>query len=99
MLIFKSNYDAEIFDDDDFYQQLLKDLIERKTADVVGPTEMSRFVQLLLMLCHVCICFMYCMCHSRLADACELCFLSCHSRFHCILVVILIFFRLRGKHL
>ncbi|EFO20276.2 hypothetical protein LOAG_08214 [Loa loa] len=37
-----SNYDAEIFDDDDFYQQLLKELIERKSANVVDPVEMSR---------------------------------------------------------
>uniref|UniRef100_A0A915PN20 Uncharacterized protein n=1 Tax=Setaria digitata TaxID=48799 RepID=A0A915PN20_9BILA len=37
-----NNYDAEIFDDDDFYQQLLKELIERKSANVVDPIEMSR---------------------------------------------------------
>ncbi|VDK67791.1 unnamed protein product [Litomosoides sigmodontis] len=37
-----NNYDAEIFDDDDFYQQLLKELIERKSANVVDPVEMSR---------------------------------------------------------
>ncbi|CAG9530407.1 unnamed protein product [Cercopithifilaria johnstoni] len=36
------NYDAEIFDDDDFYQQLLKELIERKSANVIDPVEMSR---------------------------------------------------------
>ncbi|VDO06868.1 unnamed protein product [Brugia timori] len=37
-----NDYDAEIFDDDDFYQQLLKELIERKSANVVDPVEMSR---------------------------------------------------------
>ncbi|KAM3727950.1 Protein AATF [Dirofilaria immitis] len=37
-----NNYDAEIFDDDDFYQQLLKELIEKKSANVVDPVEMSR---------------------------------------------------------
>uniref|UniRef100_A0A915C500 Protein AATF n=1 Tax=Parascaris univalens TaxID=6257 RepID=A0A915C500_PARUN len=35
-------YDVEIFDDDDFYQQLLKDLIERKSAEIVDPIEMSK---------------------------------------------------------
>ncbi|VDN02284.1 unnamed protein product [Thelazia callipaeda] len=29
-----SSYDVEIFDDDDFYQQLLKELIEKKTASL-----------------------------------------------------------------
>ncbi|OZC06559.1 hypothetical protein X798_06457, partial [Onchocerca flexuosa] len=37
-----NDYDAEIFDDDDFYQQLLKELIERKSANVIDPVEMSR---------------------------------------------------------
>ncbi|VBB30052.1 unnamed protein product [Acanthocheilonema viteae] len=37
-----NNYDAEIFDDDDFYQRLLKELIERKSANVIDPVEMSR---------------------------------------------------------
>ncbi|VDK87425.1 unnamed protein product [Onchocerca ochengi] len=37
-----NNYDTEIFDDDDFYQQLLKELIERKSANVIDPVEMSR---------------------------------------------------------
>ena len=36
------NYDAEIFDDSDFYHQLLRELIERKTADVRDPLEISR---------------------------------------------------------
>ena len=37
-----SSYDAEIFDDSDFYHQLLRELIERKTADVKDPLEISR---------------------------------------------------------
>ncbi|VDN60513.1 unnamed protein product [Dracunculus medinensis] len=35
-------YDVEIFDDDDFYQQLLKDIIEKKTAQIDDPVYMSR---------------------------------------------------------
>jgi hypothetical protein len=34
--------DPEIFDDDDFYQQLLKDLIDRRSADINDPVAMSR---------------------------------------------------------
>ncbi|MFH4973395.1 hypothetical protein AB6A40_000104 [Gnathostoma spinigerum] len=34
--------DVEIFDDDDFYQQLLKDLIDNKAQNVNDPIEMSR---------------------------------------------------------
>ena len=30
-------FDPEIFDDDDFYHQLLRELIDRKTADVTDP--------------------------------------------------------------
>ncbi len=30
-------YDAEIFDDDDFYHQLLRELIERKTEGITDP--------------------------------------------------------------
>ena len=30
-------HDVEIFDDDDFYHQLLRELIERKTEDVTDP--------------------------------------------------------------
>ncbi|VDN39004.1 unnamed protein product [Gongylonema pulchrum] len=37
-----STYDAEIFDDNDFYQLLVKELIERKSAGIVDPVEMSR---------------------------------------------------------
>lgn len=34
--------DSEIFDDDDFYQQILRDLIEKKTTNTSDPIEMSR---------------------------------------------------------
>ncbi len=34
--------DEEVFDDDDFYHQLLKELIERRTADVSDPTQLGR---------------------------------------------------------
>ncbi|XP_071851597.1 protein AATF-like [Apostichopus japonicus] len=34
--------DPEIFDDDDFYHQLLKELIERKTADTTDPAQLTR---------------------------------------------------------
>ncbi|XP_064602198.1 protein AATF-like [Liolophura sinensis] len=35
-------HDEEIFDDDDFYHQLLRELIERKTSDVSDPVTLSR---------------------------------------------------------
>lgn len=35
-------YDTEIYDDDDFYHQLLRELIEFKSADVTDPVQMSR---------------------------------------------------------
>ncbi|XP_076320482.1 protein AATF-like isoform X2 [Tachypleus tridentatus] len=35
-------YDSEIYDDDDFYHQLLRELIERKTVDVNDPIALSR---------------------------------------------------------
>jgi len=34
--------DHEIFDDDDFYHQLLRELIERKTSNVSDPVQLSR---------------------------------------------------------
>ena len=34
--------DAEIFDDDDFYQQLLKELIDRKSEGVTDPVLLGR---------------------------------------------------------
>ncbi|XP_078039934.1 apoptosis antagonizing transcription factor [Augochlora pura] len=35
-------YDPEIYDDDDFYHQLLRDLIEHKSADVTDPIQLSK---------------------------------------------------------
>lgn len=35
-------YDSEIYDDDDFYHQLLRDLIEHKSADVTDPIQLSK---------------------------------------------------------
>ncbi|GLV40452.1 Apoptosis antagonizing transcription factor [Carabus blaptoides fortunei] len=35
-------YDTEIYDDDDFYHQLLRELIEFKSTDVTDPVQMSR---------------------------------------------------------
>lgn len=35
-------YDDEIFDDDDFYHQLLRDLIEFKSSDVTDPVQLSK---------------------------------------------------------
>ncbi|CAG7730599.1 unnamed protein product [Allacma fusca] len=37
-----SEYDPEIFDDDDFYHQLLRELIDRKTSNVTDPVQLSR---------------------------------------------------------
>ncbi len=37
-----SDYDPEIFDDQDFYNQLMRELIDRKTSNVVDPVELSR---------------------------------------------------------
>lgn len=36
------SYDSEIFDDGDFYHQLLRELIEKKTADVNNPISLGR---------------------------------------------------------
>ncbi|XP_013414471.1 protein AATF [Lingula anatina] len=36
------DYDEEIFDDDDFYHQLLRELIERKTSDLTDPVAITR---------------------------------------------------------
>ncbi len=38
------SYDEEIFDDDDFYHQLLRELIQRKTSDISDPIALSRSV-------------------------------------------------------
>lgn len=34
--------DPEIFDDDDFYHQMLRELIDRKTGDVTDPTQLGK---------------------------------------------------------
>ena len=36
------NYDAEIFDDQDFYNQLLRELIDRKSSSVSDPVQLSK---------------------------------------------------------
>ncbi|XP_051160987.1 protein AATF-like [Leptopilina boulardi] len=36
------DYDGEIFDDDDFYQQLLREVIESKCAENTDPMQLSR---------------------------------------------------------
>lgn len=36
-------YDPEIFDDSDFYHQLLRELIERRSADVTDPVQLGRY--------------------------------------------------------
>ena len=38
----EQEYYEEIFDDDDFYHQLLRDLIERKTSDVTDPIALGQ---------------------------------------------------------
>ncbi|XP_063990645.1 protein AATF-like [Diachasmimorpha longicaudata] len=35
-------YDPEIYDDDDFYHQLLRELIEQKSADLTDPIQLSK---------------------------------------------------------
>lgn len=35
-------YDVEIYDDDDFYHQLLRDLIEYKSSDLTDPIQLSK---------------------------------------------------------
>ncbi|XP_041466848.1 protein AATF-like, partial [Lytechinus variegatus] len=36
------NHDPEIFDDDDFYHQLLRELIERRTSSTTDPIQLTR---------------------------------------------------------
>lgn len=36
------DYDEEIFDDQDFYNQLVRELIDRRSANVVDPVELAR---------------------------------------------------------
>lgn len=38
----KVDVDQEIFDDDDFYHKLLRDYIERKSADVTDPSQLGK---------------------------------------------------------
>lgn len=35
-------YDVEIFDDSDFYHQLLRELIERRSSDITDPVQLGR---------------------------------------------------------
>ena len=48
------SYDEEIFDDDDFYHQLLRELIERKTSDINDPIAITRFVLTVKLFCVNC---------------------------------------------
>lgn len=34
--------DSEIFDDDDFYHKLLRDYIEKKSADITDPSQLGK---------------------------------------------------------
>jgi protein AATF/BFR2 len=36
------DYDEEIFDDTDFYNQLLREVIDRKSSNISDPVELSR---------------------------------------------------------
>lgn len=36
------DHDSEIYDDDDFYHQLLRDLIEYKSSDITDPIQLSK---------------------------------------------------------
>lgn len=36
------DYDQEIFDDQDFYNQLMRELIDRQASNVLDPVELSR---------------------------------------------------------
>lgn len=38
----KMDVDKEIFDDDDFYHKLLRDYIEKKSADVTNPSQLGK---------------------------------------------------------
>ncbi|XP_046424743.1 protein AATF [Neodiprion fabricii] len=38
----EQEYDGEIYDDDDFYHQLLRELIEFKSADITDPIQLSK---------------------------------------------------------
>ena len=36
------DYDVEVFDDYDFYQQLLRELVNRRTFDISDPILLSK---------------------------------------------------------
>lgn len=38
----KMDIDQEIFDDDDFYHKLLRDYIEKKSADITDPSQLGK---------------------------------------------------------
>lgn len=38
----KMDVDPEIFDDDDFYHKLLRDYIEKKSADITDPSQLGK---------------------------------------------------------
>lgn len=38
----EQEYDGEIYDDDDFYHQLLRELIEYKSSDITDPIQLSK---------------------------------------------------------
>jgi len=38
----KMDVDQEIFDDDDFYHKLLRDYIEKKSADITDPSQLGK---------------------------------------------------------
>lgn len=42
----KMDVDQEIFDDDDFYHKLLRDYIEKKSADITDPSQLGKYVHL-----------------------------------------------------
>lgn len=39
-----STENSELFDDGDFYHQLLREFIERKTASITDPDQISKYV-------------------------------------------------------
>ncbi|CAH1954853.1 unnamed protein product [Acanthoscelides obtectus] len=42
VVVHVDEYNTEIFDDDDFYHQMLRELIEMKSADVTDPVQLGR---------------------------------------------------------
>lgn len=41
-----STANPELFDDGDFYHQLLREFIERKTASITDPDQISKYVDI-----------------------------------------------------